>query len=236
MSYPIETLLPFSIENFLSEDEVGRILDLMDAYKSANPERLQAGAKGLSVHRDPALSIEEIVAHFEPRGRLDINTVDLPAEVIDIAESAYYRRIEDIRRHYPSALGPGGLTYVEYGPGQYFTAHIDGAAWLQVGGFGVTLTSDFEGGEFCVETCGSGRMWMVEANGETSLAPFASHRSEWYRNLPRTQWTTRPKKGDAIFYGSSLTHGMKPVTEGVLKKLIAFIVRAPAPDLPPGAS
>lgn len=229
MPHPIETVLPYSIEGFLSREEISRIIAVIDGFKEAHPDRLLAGAKGFSVHRDPSLTLEEVLASFEPKGRLDINSFDLPDEVIDIGETAFYRRIEDIRRVYPGALGPVGFTYVEYGPGQFFTPHIDGLKQIQVAGFGVCLSSDFEGGEFSVETCGSGRLWVQQGNGEIALAPFPSQKSDWYRNLPRTQWTTRPLEGNAIFYGGSLTHSSKPVTAGVLKKLLAFVSNVPAP-------
>jgi hypothetical protein len=229
MPYPIETVLPYSIEGFLSREEISHIIAVIDAFKEAHPDRLQAGTRGFSVHRDSALSLEEVVASFEPKGRLDINSFDLPDEVIDVGETAFYRRIEDIRRVYPGALGPVGFTYVEYGPGQFFTPHIDGATEIRVAGFGACLNSDFEGGEFRVETCGSGRLWVQQGNGEIEVAPFPSQKSDWYRNLPRTQWTTRPVEGNAIFYGGGLTHSMKPVTAGVLKKLLAFVSSVPAP-------
>jgi hypothetical protein len=215
--------LSYSIEGFFSDAEVAQVLRAIDAYKQANPAKLQAGANGISIHRNPNMSVSEVVAAFEPRGRLDINAQHLPREVVAIAERAFFRHIEDIRRAYPTVHGPLGFTYVEYGPGQYFTPHADGVgARLRVG-FGVTLGDDFEGGEFIVQTCGSNRLWTADERGELRLGPCHDSSSEWFRSLPKTQWTTRPKRGNAIFYGGALTHGSRPVTGGVLKKLLGFM-------------
>src|SRR5262245_65121414 len=101
-----ETLLPYSIEDFVTEGEAERILSAVDRYKTEHPERLAAGAKGITVHSSSVMNVDELVAMYQPQGRLDINTVDLPFEVIDIIEQAFFRHIEDIRRAYPSATWP----------------------------------------------------------------------------------------------------------------------------------
>jgi hypothetical protein len=218
-----EALLPYSIEGFLTDDEVDRVVASIEAYKKTVDARLlEAGAKGYSIHQS-IMSVSDVVQLYEPAGRLEINWQDLPRESIEIVENAFYRRVEDIRRAYPTAFGPMGFTYVEYHPGQYFTSHVDGIGSVQVAGFGVTLTDDFEGGEFCVETCGSGRLWAMGHGDRLMAAPGHDSSSDWFRSLPRTVWTTRPKRGNAIFYGSGLTHSSKPVTRGVLKKLLAFV-------------
>lgn len=219
-----EALLPYSIDGFLSDEETARVVASIDAYKAkANARTLQAGAKGVSVHASEGLGVGELVRIYEPAGRIEINWADLPRDVVETVESAFYARIEDVRRAYPSTFGPYGFTYVEYGPGQYFTAHVDGIDTAQVAGFGVTLDDDFEGGEFCVETCGSGRMWARGDGDRLSVAPGHDFSTAWYRALPRTVWTTRPKRGTALFYGSGLTHSSKPVTRGLLRKVLAFM-------------
>jgi len=215
-------LLPYSIEGFFTDDEVAQVLRSIDAYKAANPGRLQAGAHGISIHQNPNLTVSEVIQVFEPAGRLDINSQHIPRDIVEIAESAFYRHIEDIRRAYPSTHGPFGFTYVEYAVGQYFSPHADGVGTDEKVGFGITLTDDFEGGEFIVQTCGSNRLWMRDEAGELRLGPCHDSSSEWFRTLPKTEWLTRPKRGNAIFYGGALTHASKPVTRGCLKKLLAF--------------
>ena len=219
-----ETMMPYSLEGFLTDAEVERVVRSIEDYKrAANPARLAAGATGYTIHNSENLDVAEIVAVYEPAGRLDVNWQELPRDIVEIVEAAFYRRIEDVRRAFPTAYGPYGYTYVEYGPGQYFTAHIDGVSRAQVAGFGVTLTDDFEGGEFSVETCGSGRLWAMDGERRLVNAPGHDAQSAWYRSLPRTRWTTRPVKGNALFYGSGLTHSSLPVTKGLLRKVLAFV-------------
>jgi len=222
MSRSPSVLLPYSIEAFLSPEGVRGIIQSIDAYKASNPDRLQAGACGISIHHNPNLTVSEVISVYEPAGRLDINSEHLPRDVVDIAEIAFYRHIEDIRRAYPATHGPFGFTYVEYSVGQYFSAHADGVGENQKVGFGVTLTDDFEGGEFVVQTCGSNRLWTSDARGQLMLGPCHDASSQWFNELPKTEWVTRPKCGNAIFYGGALTHGSRPVTSGVLKKLLGF--------------
>lgn len=217
-------LLPFSVEDFLAPDEVKRILQSIDRYREkVDRSLLEAGGRGFSIHSSQNLTVAEIVKVYEPQGRVEINWNHLPAEVCEIVELAFFRRIEDIRRAFPTAFGPIGYTYVEYGPGQYFTAHLDGASTHQVAGFGVTLSDDFDGGEFRIETCGSGSLWLDTPDATLSNAPGHDANSSWFGTVNRTQWSTRPVVGNAIFYGSGLTHSSAPVTRGVLKKILAFI-------------
>jgi hypothetical protein len=218
-----EALLPYSIENFLTAEETAAIVDVMDRYKATNPERLEAGATGKSVHFSDTTAVTDLVGVYEPQGRIEVTVPQLPEQVAEIVEQAFFRRIEDVRRAYPSGAWPYGFTYVEYSAKQFFTAHTDGLTEAQCAGFGVTLTNDFEGGEFCVETCGSNRLWTAGAGGSPMLAPSSNSGAEWFRQMPRTQWSMRPRQGTAVFYGSALVHASKPVVSGTLKKVIAFI-------------
>jgi hypothetical protein len=220
-----ESLLPYSIENFISGDDADRILALVDRYARDHPDRMTAVATGRSVHVADARSIEETVAMYEPAGRVEIAGDDLPHGIAEIIERAYFAHIEDVRRAYPSASWLHGFAYVEYGPGQYFTPHIDGLTTAQCAGLGVTLSDDFTGGEFCVETCGSNRLWLAEPRGGSSLAPGAEAGSEWFRTLPRTRWSMSPRRGVGVFYGSALVHASMPVVTGRLRKILAFLSR-----------
>jgi hypothetical protein len=217
------SLLAYSIGNFLSETDIETVLAEIDAYKISNPEKLDAGAHGVSLHQSESLTVPEIVSVYEPAGRVEINTPRMPRAVIEIVEDAFYRHIENIRHAYPEAHSLYGFTYVEYTRGQFFTPHIDGGIDRQVAGLGVTLTDSFEGGEFLIYTCGSNRLWTVRSDGRRAVAPGHDAASAWFVDLPKTEWATRPKRGNAIFYGSALTHGSRPVTKGILKKVLAFI-------------
>lgn len=217
-------MMPYSIEDFLTDVEVVYILDEIERYKATvAPSLLEAGARGYTIHNFNSASVQQIVKVYEPHGRTDVNWQDIPRGVAEVIETAFFRRIEDIRRAYPTAFGPIGYTYVEYRPSQYFTAHLDGANHIQTAGFGVTLSDDFEGGDFAVETCGSGALWREMNDDRLENAPGHDAQSAWFRALKRTRWTTRPTRGTAIFYGSGLTHSSDPVRQGVLKKVLAFI-------------
>jgi 2OG-Fe(II) oxygenase superfamily len=218
-----ESLLPYTIEEFITAGEAERIVSLIEHYKRANTDRLTAGVTQKTVHVSDTMSLEELVAMYEPNGRIEITAEDLPSEVIAIVERAYFTHIEDIRRAYPSAAWPYGFAYVEYGPGQYFTPHADGITTAQCAGFGVALSDDFRGGEFLIETCGSNRMWVAGGDGMSRLAPGADVSSEWFRKLPRTEWSMSPRRGVAVFYGSALVHSSRPVTAGRLRKILGFV-------------
>jgi hypothetical protein len=219
----ISSLTAYSINDFLSEKDIDDVLRVINSYKDSNPTKLQAGDNGVSLHQSTSMSVPEIIAVYEPAGRLEINTPRMPRAVIEIIEDAFYRHIESIRRAYPEAHSLYGFTYVEYTKGQFFTPHIDGGIDRQVAGFGVTLSDSFEGGEFLLYTCGSNRLWTMDARGRAAVAPGHDASSTWFVDIPKTEWATRPKRGNAIFYGSALTHGSRPVVSGTLKKVLAFI-------------
>jgi 2OG-Fe(II) oxygenase superfamily len=218
---PIETLSPYSIEGFLDAATTARVLaEIQKLLAAAPPDAFQAGAGGRSVHSfSGAFGGTSPAAVFEPAGRIEINV--LPEEVRALLDDAFFRRIEDVRRVYPSATWPRGWTYVEYRAGQLCTPHADSASGgRNVAACNVLLDDSFTGGEFFIETCGSQELWMP---GEVMLGPWSTYNSEWFRAVPKTRWTTRPARGTAIFYGSQLVHGTQPVTEGVARKVICWL-------------
>lgn len=218
---PIETLLPYSIEGFLDAPAIARVLaGIRQLVEAAPSGALQAGAGGRSVHTfSGALGGTNPAAVFEPAGRIEVNV--LPEEIRALLDDAFYRRIEDVRRVYPSATWPRGWTYVEYRAGQLCTPHADSASGgRNVAACNVLLDDGFTGGEFFIETCGSPQLWMP---GGAVLGPWSTYNNEWFRAMPKTRWTTRPVKGTAVLYGSQLIHGTQPVIDGVARKVICWI-------------
>ncbi|WP_394849966.1 hypothetical protein LZC95_21235 [Pendulispora brunnea] len=224
-----ETLATHSVEGFLSDDEIAKVLSSMDTLKERlRPDELQAGLNGQTVHNlgPLALNAKQTVSVFEPNGRVELS--QLPESVLDLLDTAFYRRIEDIRRVYPSVAWAREWTYVEYGPGQLITSHVDSVglpgnvAPRKAGAFSITLADDFTGGEFYVESCGSEQVWMPNAASPRTV-PFAAYNNDWFRSIPKTRWTTRASKGTALFWGSQLIHGTNPVKSGVAKKILGFI-------------
>src|SRR5262249_54153976 len=119
-----ESLLPYSVEEFITDDERRYLLAEMEKVKAAAPPgSLDAGVSGRSVHSLQGKTVKETVALFEPKGRLE---VEAPRSVCEVLNDAFARRIEDIRRAYPSATWVNAWGYVEYSPGQHITPHADG--------------------------------------------------------------------------------------------------------------
>jgi hypothetical protein len=212
-----------SLEEFLSDKEIKLILRRVEAFKKTRPlPALQAGAGGKTVHHLPSFGLggAQAARVFSPQGRIEISLGPELPELRDLLENAFFRRIEDVRRVYPSAVWPRGWTYVEYGPKQLCTGHADGSfGGSQVGACSVRLDEGTVGGEFYVDTCGSEQLWTD--NGELLLSTL--YDNEWFKALPKTRWLAQPARGTALFWGSHLIHGTQPIVRGTSKKIIAWI-------------
>ena len=129
-------------------------------------------------------------------------------------------------------------TYIEYGPGQHITSHLDGIApdplaWpRQIAGISVVITQPEAGGTFYIETASSDRLWdtRLSAGAETGYADDmwlahegADHSAPWFAEMPRTRWSVSPAPGTAVFYGSQLAHGTEPVISGRAAKFISWL-------------
>ena len=222
-----ESLLCYSIENFLSDQEINLVIASMDAQKAAAPTEFgDIRELGRSVHSLEGFSREETVALYEPNGRIEVDKVADGAT--EILNHAVRRSFNDICRAFPSVKDFDPWIYVEYGAGQYITPHIDQAnndidmSHLKVAGISIQLTDDFTGGELYIETCGSHRLW-ADRQGDLMTAEDADYHAQWFRDLPRTRWVSKPKKGTAFFYGSQLVHGTNPVIAGAVKKILGFV-------------
>jgi hypothetical protein len=121
-----ETLLAYSVEGLLTDAEANAVLDMIDHQTAGLPaDRMIPGRNGRSIHTIEGFSVEQTVAVYEPRGRRELETV--PGPVSEVMERAVQRRWVDIRRAMPSARRLAPWIYVEYGPDQYITPHIDDA-------------------------------------------------------------------------------------------------------------
>ncbi len=222
-----ETLLAYSVEGLLGDTEADAVLDLLGRHIAAlPPERMIPGLNGRSIHTIEGFDVEQTVAVYEPRGRVEMDTV--PDGVSEMMERAMHGRWDDLRRALPSARRIAPWIYVEYGPDQYVTPHID-YAWNEedpghpkVAGVSVQLNDGFLGGELFVETSASHRLWTLDGGRET-VAYGADQSSDWFPSTPRTRWTAAPRRGTAYVYGSQLVHGTLPVRRGRVRKLISFL-------------
>jgi hypothetical protein len=227
---PGESFTIHSVEDFLSDSEIRQLLRPIDQLKTARgPRAFMAGEQDGSVHRLNAFGLtgREAARVFSPEGRIEIPLGPELPDVRDRLDDAFFRRIEDIRRIYPSAVWPRGWTYVEYGPGQHCTAHADGTfSGSQVGACNIRLDDGTVGGEFFVATSGSPELWMergIQPSQPPELIVASAYDNAWLRAVPKTRWLAQPAKGTALFWGSQLLHGTQPVIQGTAKKIIAWI-------------
>ena len=223
-----ESLLVASVEAIISPDEAKSVLRLADDLIASAPAgTFEAGAGGRSIHCIESVGVQETVAVYEPRGRIEIDS--LPRSMTAIVDNAVWRSRAEIKRLLPSFREIDDWVYVEYGVGQYVSPHVDYARNLEkpahpkIVGISIQLNDEFSGGEFCVETCGSSALWREEG-AEIHIADAANNYSAWFRSLPRTRWTTPPVKGNAILYGSRVIHSTNPVNYGRARRLISWLL------------
>jgi hypothetical protein len=230
-----ETLAIGSIEDFLGADEITLLRKIMDAHIAKTGKEHFARARADTIHEIPGHTPAQAMAVYEPVGRLEVR--DIPAEAEQILQGAFDRSRPALLRALPSVTVCRPWTYVEYGPGQHITSHLDGIApdplgWpRQIAGISVTIGEPEQGGGFHVETSSADRLWSDVAagqhNGYTPEMRFAldgaDHSADWFVQMPRTRWTAAPVTGTALLYGSQLAHATAPVGAGVARKFISWL-------------
>jgi hypothetical protein len=241
-----ESLGLFSIETFLTVEEVREILEIIREHSaSLSPDELHETERATSVHSVPGVSLTATMAAYEPHGRVEITP--LPATVQKILADAVERALPAVQRVFPSARRGAAWTYLEYGKDQHITAHIDHPVELQpdgkgdqnapaaigevqiedegahVVGLSILLSDDFEGGEFFVETSSAAELWRDDRPEFTREG--ADYTSDWFPGVATTRWRVRPALGTAVLYGTQLIHGTEPVRRGHAKKIIGFLAQ-----------
>lgn len=231
-----ETLAVGSIEEFLSAHELAELETIMDRF--AGQDHVRAVHDQLrtdSIHEIPGQSAAVAMSTYEPNGRVEITGI--PSEAESLLQAAFDRARPRISRTLPSVTSCRPWTYVEYGPRQHITAHLDGIApdptsWpRQIAGISVTLRSTHTGGDFFVETTADDSLWDPALTGpvpgyqpDMSFAhDGADNSSPWFAAMPRTRWTVSPAAGTALLYGSQLAHGTQPVHTGSCRKFISWL-------------
>jgi hypothetical protein len=233
-----ETLAVGSIEGFLTPPEITQLDTLMAEHLLvASGDRFGAG-RTESIHEIPGHTTAEVMAFYEPAGRIEVR--DLPADAEALLQAAFERAREPLSRALPSVTLCRPWTYVEYGPGQHITAHLDGIApdplgWpRQIAGISVVITEAEQGGRFQVETTADPCLWTEQAPGPgDGYAPGmrfardgADRSAPWLTAVRRTIWTAEPAKGAALLYGSQLAHATTPVLVGRSRKFISWLAAA----------
>lgn len=231
-----ETTAVGSIEDFVDQGELARLAAIMDAYLTADRRSRFGPARPHTIHEIPGQAAARAMTVYEPAGRLEVPRI--PDEAEAILQAAFRRSRPALSRTMPAVTACRPWAYVEYGPGQHVTSHLDGIApaplaWpRQVAGISVIITEPESGGGFYIETTASDLLWERSpergqgyADGMWLARDGADESAPWFTQMPRTRWTTAaPAAGTALLYGSQLAHGTEPVTAGRSGKFISWLI------------
>lgn len=238
MIHIAETITIGSIEGFLDETEQAVLAAMMTEVLADSGAARFGAARPTSIHEIPGHSSAQAMAVYEPAGRIEMP--DLPAAAEALLQSAFDRARPGLRRMMPSITACRPWTYVEYGPGQHITTHLDGIApdplaWpRQIAGISVIVSPAETGGAFYVDTSSSNRLWSTDLGDAATAHGYApgmclahdgaDHSASWFTAMPRTRWSVTPAPGTAVVYGSQLAHGTEPVTSGRVGKFISWLI------------
>ncbi|MFF4531642.1 2OG-Fe(II) oxygenase [Streptomyces sp. NPDC001407] len=234
MIHIAETLSTGSIEAFLTPGELQDLIAVMDPLVSSDDRRRFDTDRTSTLHTIPGHTSAQAMAVYEPAGRLEIH--DVPEAAAKTLRDAFDRALPALTRALPSVTACRPWMYVEYGPGQHITPHLDGiapdpAAWpRQIAGISVVLQHADDGGQFFVETTAAPSLWSdtEAAAGYHQPMAFACDGADgsapWFCDMPRTRWDVAPCPGTALFYGSQIAHGTEPVRTGRERKFISWLI------------
>lgn len=237
MIHIAETITTGSIENFVTPEERDELATVMHAFLAQGERDRFGEQRTSSIHEIPGHSPEQAMAVYEPAGRVEIPKI--PAEAEQLLQNAFERARTALSRVMPSITACRPWTYVEYGPGQHITGHLDGIApdplaWpRQIAGISVVISEAEAGGGFYVESSSSDCLWNTRlgtapdtgyADGMWLAHDGADHSADWFTAMPRTRWSVSPAPGTALLYGSQLTHGTEPVKSGRVAKFISWLI------------
>ncbi|MFF5728233.1 hypothetical protein [[Kitasatospora] papulosa] len=237
MIHIAETVSTGSIEDFITPEEQARLATVMRAFLTSDERGRFGEQRTHSIHETPGHSPQQAMAVYEPAGRVEIPTI--PTEAEDLLQLAFNRACPALSRVMPPITTCRPWTYVEYGPGQHITSHLDGIApdplaWpRQIAGISVVISQAETGGAFYVESSSSTRLWSARlehdprngyADGMWLAHDGADHSADWFTAMPRTRWNVHPAPGTALLYGSQLAHGAEPVASGRVAKFISWLI------------
>lgn len=238
MIHVAETVAVGSVESFLSAQERSKLSELMADFLTAQVRDRFGQGRTTSIHEIPGHTTDQAMAVYEPSGRVEITSIPPKAE--QMLQAAFDRSRPALSRVMPSITTCRPWTYVEYGPDQHITGHLDGIApdplaWpRQIAGISVVITEAESGGEFYVESTSSDQLWHPRPDHDQQMEGYApgmwlahdgaDHSADWFTHMPRTRWSVNPAPGTALLYGSQLTHGTEPVVRGRAAKFISWLI------------
>jgi hypothetical protein len=231
-----------SVEDFIDAAERNELATVMSDFFALQDRHRCGDQRRTSIHEIPGRSPEQAMAVYEPAGRVEVTRIPDAAE--ELLQRAFDRARPSLARVMPSITTCRPWTYIEYGPGQHITSHVDGIAtdplgWpRQIAGISVVITPAEAGGAFYVETTSSSLLWNGQpatgthhgyAEGMWLAHDGADNSATWFQQMPRTRWSVDPALGTALLYGSQLAHGTHPVVRGRAAKFISWLTADPAP-------
>ncbi|WP_433664674.1 hypothetical protein ACQPW1_22540 [Nocardia sp. CA-128927] len=219
----------------MTDEESHTLHDTMEQFLTDTTRPGFEHDRRSSIHEIPGQTAHQAMQIYEPAGRLEVPNI--PAAAEDLLQKAFDRSRTTLARLLPSVSSCRPWTYVEYGPRQHITPHLDCIApdphqWpRQIAGISVTIGPRCSGGEFFVETTSDERLWEPATSGPVvgyedgmSFAhDGADNSSPWFAEMARTRWSVEPARGTALLYGSQLAHGTCPVTDGRMRKFISWL-------------
>ncbi|WP_372404314.1 hypothetical protein [Streptomyces luteireticuli] len=210
MIHMTETLAVQTVEGFLTPEETAEVTGLLDEHLAVTgwvPARPSEGTPP-------------------------------PRSVQDLLDGAVRRALPVLRRAFPSAVSVDPWLYHDLGPGDRIRPHVHGvgdpaARPQRIARVAFDLQEAEAGGEFHLDTCSADALWSeATAPAGGAYAPGArfvhaiTARTGPVRlaDVPHTRWTCSPPPGVLVVYGTQLVHGVLPVVEGRVRKLITNLL------------
>ncbi|KNB50533.1 2OG-Fe(II) oxygenase [Streptomyces caatingaensis] len=210
MIHMTETLALQTVEGFLTAEETTALVKLLDEHLAATgwvPARPSEGTTP-------------------------------PRPVQDLLDGAVRRALPALRRAFPSATGVDPWLYHDLRPGDRIRPHVHGvgdpaARPQRIARVAFNLQDAEEGGEFYLDTCSADALWSdvrAPAGGAYGPGTRFVHEITARRgpvrlaDVPHTRWTCAPPPGTLVVYGTQLVHGVLPVVEGRVRKLITNLL------------
>ncbi|MEU2794190.1 hypothetical protein [Streptomyces sp. NPDC007100] len=208
-----ETLVLQTVEDFLTSEEVSRLVKIMDSE----------------------------AAGWRPRHQAEV--LKAPATAQEVLADATLRALPAIRRSMPSIAAAGHWGYTELAVGQGVPTHLDGISSprtppRRIGRIGVTIADAADGGRFYIETTSDSAPWSDTLLGPddgyepgTPLSHSLPHgpavheeTPQWLVSPRKSRWLTDAGPGVAVAYGAQVIHGVTPVLRGRLRKFVTDLV------------
>ncbi|MCB5908416.1 hypothetical protein [Streptomyces pinistramenti] len=219
MIHVSETLMVQTVEDFLTSEQISRLIKIMDSE----------------------------AADWRPV--LQTDAVPAPGAAQQILAEATYRALPAIRRGTPSIAGATPWSYTELTAGQSVPTRLDGITSprtppRRIGRIGVVIAAAEAGGRFYIETTSDPAPWtgavLGEADGYLPGTPVSRslpptpypHASQptWLAGPRTSRWFTDAGAGVAVAHGAQVIHGVTPVIRGRLRTFVTDLVDTPPAD------